>query len=313
MDNLERALTLLAAVLLDLLLGEPPGRFHPVVWIGSLVSWLERRAPSGTPTAQFIAGLGIVSLVLGSVLLPAFVLERLPRRGLGPARLVAHAWLLKCTFSLKGLWKAGDRVAVALAGRHDDAARVQLKALVSRNVEELDKPLLAAAAVESLAENTCDSFVAPALYYGLFGLPGAFAYRAVNTMDSMLGYRGAYEFLGKPAARLDDFANLLPARLAALLLIMAGALLGRNWRQAVAKVRQDARKTESPNAGWPMSAMAGALGVELEKVGHYRLGAPADPPDAGTIKAAIRLSKGAAVLATALLVVVEVLRNGRPR
>lgn len=136
----------------------------------------------------------------------------------------------------------------------------------------------------------------------MFGLPGAVAYRAINTLDAMIGYRGRYEWLGKAAARLDDALNLLPARLTALLLIVA-ALAGEDQPRALAMARRDARATESPNAGWPMAAMAGALGVELEKAEQYRLGAGGRPADAATIARADRLvtlvTGGATLLAFA--------------
>jgi len=132
---------------------------------------------------------------------------------------------------------------------------------------------VAAAAIESVAEKASDALVAPALAYAAFGLPGAAVYRGINTLDAMIGYRGAYEWLGKAAARLDDAANLIPSHLTnGLLALAAGPGRGRAvWRIAW----RDHRRTASPNAGWPMAAMAGAIGVELEKVDHYRLGAPA--------------------------------------
>jgi adenosylcobinamide-phosphate synthase len=145
--------------------------------------------------------------------------------------------------------------------------------------------------------------VAPLFYFALLGLPGAVAYRAVNTLDAMIGYRGRYEYLGKASARLDDALNFVPARLTALLLVIAGALSGlgaaRGWRV----LRRDGGATESPNAGRPMAAMAGLLGVVLEKPGHYRLGAPGAAPDAAAIHAAWRVVVRGCALACALVAV----------
>jgi adenosylcobinamide-phosphate synthase len=170
------------------------------------------------------------------------------------------------------LAEAGRSVRLALERGDLTAARHALGNLVSRDRSELTAELAGAAAIESLAENLSDSIVAPLFYYTLFGLPGAAAYRLFNTCDSMLGYHGRYEYLGKAAARFDDALNLLPARLTALLIIVLAPLYGGNQWTAWRIWRRDSRRTASPNAGHPMAAAAGALGIQLEKVDHYILG-----------------------------------------
>jgi adenosylcobinamide-phosphate synthase len=154
-----------------------------------------------------------------------------------------------------------------------------------------------------VAENASDALVAPMLAYAAFGLPGAAVYRGINTLDAMIGYRGAYEWLGKPAARLDDAANLIPSRVSAGLLALAvGPSRGcAAWQIAW----RDHGRTASLNAGWPMAGMAGALGVELEKVGHYRLGAPARLPQASDIGTAVGLVRPVAVLTLVLVNLVQ--------
>jgi len=169
-----------------------------------------------------------------------------------------------------------------------DKTRFELRALVSRNTKDLNTPLLISAAVESVAEGTCDSLVAPIFYFLLLGVPGAIGYRAVNTLDSMIGYHGKYEYLGKFAARLDDILNFIPARLAALLLVLAAATK-RRGRDAWKTALKEHVRTESPNAGWPMAAMAGALNVRLEKVGHYVLGEGRAAPVLESIDNAINI------------------------
>jgi len=139
--------------------------------------------------------------------------------------------------------------------------------------------------------------MAPLVAYALFGLPGAVAYRAVNTLDAMIGYRGRYEYLGKAAARLDDLLNLIPARLTAGLLLVAGALARADVAGGVRVLGRDRRRTASPNAGWPMAAMAGLLGVTLEKPGHYRLGDGTAAVGAADIDRAWRIVAIAAALA----------------
>jgi adenosylcobinamide-phosphate synthase len=194
----------------------------------------------------------------------------------------------------------GDLPAArAGAGRH----------LVSRPTDRLGAPHVASAAVESVAENLTDSVVGPLAVYAVLGLPGAAAYRAVNTADAMIGYRtGALEHFGKVAARLDDALNLVPARIAALALVAAAAGVGSPAR-AVAAAWRDAGRTASPNAGCTMAAMAGALGVTLEKPGHYRLGA-GPLPGAADVRRAVRvMGRAAALSALASLLVLPAVSN----
>jgi adenosylcobinamide-phosphate synthase len=190
---------------------------------------------------------------------------------------------------------------------------------VSRETSTLGAGLVAAAAIESLAENLTDSALAPWLAYACLGASGAAAYRALNTLDSMVGYRGRYEYLGKPAARADDLANLVPARLGALLIAAAAPAGGGSARRAWRTARRDHRRTASPNAGWTMAAMAGALGVTLEKTGHYRLG---DGPEPGpddlrraqrVAAAALALGAGVALVLAAMGEIVPGSRFQVPR
>jgi adenosylcobinamide-phosphate synthase len=301
------------AVAWDLLLGEPPARAHPVVWMGNAARALERRAPTTGATQQFAYG---AALALAPPLVYAAVVAWGWRRVHGRP-LLAFALgvpLLKSTFAIRELRRAGEGVRAPLAAGDLAAARDGLRSLVSRDPTALTTSLVAAAAIESLAENLSDSIVAPLCYWAFFGLPGAVAYRAINTLDAMVGYRGRYEWLGKVAARLDDAANLLPARMTAALLIVVAALAGEDAPRALATARRDGRLTASPNAGWPMAAMAGALGVELEKVGHYRLGGGGMSADAAMIARADRLvslvAGGAVLLAFGVRVVVVRLGRG---
>jgi adenosylcobinamide-phosphate synthase len=188
------------------------------------------------------------------------------------AFIVVAALFLKLTFSFKGLRKAALKVKSLLLDEKLDEARFELRALVGRDVKTLSKPFLVSATVESVAENSCDSFVAPLFYFLIFGVPGAIAYRAVNTLDSRIGYHGRYEYLGKFASRLDDVLNYIPARLTAILLVLAAFLSRNSGRKSWQVALSDHSKTESPNAGWPMAATAGALNIQLEKVDYYKLG-----------------------------------------
>lgn len=270
------AAALALALAIDAVLGEYPAAAHPVVWMGTCISFFEARAPWGRRGRELAWGalmaLGIPALfALAGALLLA-VCHRL-----GWAGIVLEALALKSTFSLRELGRAGARVRVAL--QRDDLAEARngLRSLCSRDPSQLTPAQLTAATVESLAENASDSLVAPLLWYAVLGLPGALAYRAANTLDARIGYHGRTEWLGKVAARLDDLWNLAPARATALLLLLAGSLSGADARRGARALLRDGGKTESPNAGRPMAAVAGLLGVELEKIGHYRLGEPLEP------------------------------------
>ena len=288
---------------LDLAIGEPPALLHPVVAMGTLIAAAERQAEGRGAPVQLALG---TAIAVGGALAAAaggVVAEHLLRPLPPLPRLLGRALLLKSTFALRDLLVAGEQVAAALRAGDLPAARLALRALVSRDTRGLDAPLVAAAAIESLAENLSDSFVAPLLWYAVLGLPGALAYRFLNTCDAMLGYRGRYEYLGKAPARLDDLANWLPARLTALLLALAAPLVGCPTRRTWATARRDHHRTRSPNAGWPMSAMAGALGVQLEKRGEYLLGDGA-PPTVRAIDRALALCRVAAGLFAAALALV---------
>jgi adenosylcobinamide-phosphate synthase len=269
-------IVLAAALVVDGLLGEYPLALHPVVWIGKSIGAGMRFAPQHGRWRQLLFGailtLAICALSVGLTFLVlrwaavSSVLE-----------IVAGVFFLKASFALWELKRAADRVVQPLELGDLSQARAALRSLCSRDPSCLDEPALLAAVVESLAENLCDSFIAPLCYWMVFGVPGAMGYRAVNTLDAMIGYRGRFEFVGKAAARLDDVANWLPARLTAGLLLLAGCFTGNNVAAGWRILRRDGAKTPSPNGGRPMAVMAGLLGVELEKKGVYLLGDPQYP------------------------------------
>jgi len=288
---------LAVAFAIDLLLGDPPNRWHPVAWLGSLIAFGRRRLARGPVPWLLAAGAGWTMLVAALAALAGALIARWAQE-LGAIGVVLEGAALSCCLSVRGLRRAALEIATALERGDLPAARRLLAFhLVSRPTGELSEGEVAAAAVESVAENLTDSVVAPALMYLVFGLPGAALYRAVNTADAMIGYReGVLEHFGKLAARLDDLLNLLPARAAALALVLAAAVTARAAANALKTLWRDHRKTASPNAGWTMSAMAGALNVRLIKRGVYELG-DGDLPRAADIRRSLRLMELAAALA----------------
>ncbi|MCR8549007.1 adenosylcobinamide-phosphate synthase CbiB [Salipiger sp. P9] len=247
---------------IDALLGWPAGLFarirHPVVWLGTLIAALETRLNGGAPLRRRAAGALTAVVVLTAALLPALLVQAaLPAGWIGIVLGGVCAWPLLAVRSMHDHVAA---VARPLAAGNLPAARRAVAMIVGRDPERLDEAGLARAALESLAENSSDGIVAP-LFWGLIGgLPGIAAYKAVNTMDSMIGHRNArYEDFGKAAARLDDLVNLIPARLTGLLFALASGRM----RTALRVMARDAAQHRSPNAGWPEAALAGALPARL--------------------------------------------------
>ena len=286
---------LLVALIADHYLGEPPTRLHPVVWMGNYLNWAAKRLqPEASPVIRdlksfwlaasfWCAGAAMVLVVACAVQWAAFQLHwYLAALLLGLALKPMLAWAM--------LRSEVAAVEVAL-GQSLDAGRQRLAMLVSRDTANLNESDVRESAIESLAENLNDSVVAPIFWFVLFGLPGAAIYRFANTADAMWGYRGLrngmnWEWAGKWAARADDVLSWLPARITALLL----ALISGGIR--LQKLSEEARKTPSPNSGWPMAAMALALGVRLQKPGVYVLNASGRLPEPkDTVSAQKKASK----------------------
>lgn len=256
------AAMMLGGMALDLAFGWPGALYarigHPVTWLGAAISWLETRLNTGARGRQLAGGALTVLLLVALAALPALALQMaLPQGWPGLALGAPLAWPL---IALRAMHAHVAAVARPLQAGDLAGARQAVSMIVGRDPAQLDAPAVARAATESLAENTSDGIIAPLFWGVLLGLPGIAAYKAINTMDSMIGHRNArYEAFGKTAARLDDVVNWLPARLTGLLFALASGRTG----QALRVMWRDAPKHRSPNAGWPEGAMAGALGVRL--------------------------------------------------
>lgn len=298
MNWLEAAgLALLLAMAIDLVFGDPPNRYHPVAWMGSYIRVWGSRIPKAGESRRFLFGLML--LISGMIIfsVPLWGLSTLIS-GHPSIQIIITAVLLKPVFSLGGLLESGKAAADALQrGDLSEGRRLTSFHLVSRPTSDLDEGYVSSAVVESLAENVSDSIVAPLLAFTLGGLPGAWAYRFVNTADAMIGYHTApYEFFGKSTAICDDVLNYIPSRLSGIMICLAAMITREDWRGAWRIMVRDHALTASPNAGWPMSAAAGALRVRLEKRAHYTLNPGLELPCAKDIARARRL-----VLVSALL------------
>jgi adenosylcobinamide-phosphate synthase len=261
-------LIVLVALLADALIGDPDWLWrrlaHPVVLIGGLIGWLDRtlNRESWSPTQRKLAGIfAVAALVTGTGII-GFLLQRMLRQTEGGT--VALGLIASTLIAQRSLYQHVAKVRAAFAAGGLSEARRAVAMIVGRDPEQLDEAGVSRAAIESCAENFSDGVVAPVFWLALFGLPGILVYKAINTADSMIGHRNArYEHFGWAAARLDDLVNLAPARLSGALLALAAPLARGSIAAAWRVMRRDAPKHRSPNAGWPESAMAGALGIAL--------------------------------------------------
>lgn len=294
---------ILLALMLDWLVGDPPNRWHPVAWIGRAVSRVEHYAPRGK-TWRFLYGLGLAVGGSASVDMAVGMLAHLPKAVRHPTEVLT----LKLSIGAHGLDVAAAEVEAALKSGELDRARWLVGwHLVSRDTSYLSAEEVAGATVESLSENLTDGLVAPVFFYAIGGAPAAWVYRFVNTCDSMLGYRDEeHEWLGKAPAKLDDFLNLVPARLAGGIIVLAAAVLGLDSKNAWHTMISQHGRTESPNAGWTMSAAAGAFGITLSKRGQYMLKGGNGIADAKTINNARRLLRLAFFIGAVCCAILEI-------
>jgi adenosylcobinamide-phosphate synthase len=300
------------ALLLDALVGEPPEAVHPTVWMGRAISACEKRAlkPKDPLTRRLVGVALAIALPAVVYLATRTILLVAPR----PLRPVLGAFLISTPLSMRGLAAAAGTVERGLRYGDLDRARADVSEMVGRDTDGLSASEVARAAVESVAENASDGVVAPMLYGLLLGAPGALAYRAINTLDSMVAYRiGPYEELGWAPARLDDLANLAPARATAL---GAAAVSGRAARTLGVAWRYGPL-TASPNAGWAEAAFAGALDLRLGGTSSYGGVVRNGPilgegrcPEPEDIGRAVKIMRACCALLAGAAVLQEVSRRG---
>ena len=290
------------ALLLDFLVGDPRTKYHPTAWIGKLIALLVPFAKNNSVKRELIGGVLIVGIVISIVSILLVSLE------IGISLLtidivsfvvsvVLGSILLKTTIAIRGMQKHALAVVDAVEKEDLDLARNHLSMIVKRDTKNLDKNHIISGVLESVSENTVDGITGPLFYYAIFGLPGAFVYRAVNTIDSMIGYKTTlFKNVGWFGAKSDTILNYIPSRLTGLIMILGALILGYNWKESFYIMKRDSTKLESPNAGYPMAALAGALGTKLEKTNYYTIGNGSVEYTKSHIISAIRLMKVSSIL-----------------
>ncbi|NUU41179.1 adenosylcobinamide-phosphate synthase CbiB [Tardiphaga robiniae] len=275
-------LLVVAALLLDAMIGDPDWLWrrapHPVVWIGNGIGWLEHRLnlESWSGRQRKLAGVvTIIALVSVVMLVGGLLADLLNDNWIGFA---IEALVASTLIAQRSLYQHVARARRAFTEGGLPAARQAVAMIVGRDPERLDAAGVARAAIESTAENFSDGIIAPVFWLALLGLPGLIAYKAINTADSMIGHRSTrYQDFGWAAARLDDLVNLIPARLSGLLIAIVAPIVRGSIIASLKIMMRDAGKHRSPNAGWPESAMAGALGIVIAGPRVYAEGAVNDP------------------------------------
>ena len=297
------------ALLLDFLIGDPKTKYHPTAWIGKLIAVLVPFTRNNSPKKELFGGILIVFAVVAivSTLLVAldFGISLLTIDIVSlVVSIVVGSILLKTTIAIRGMQKHALSVVDALEKDDLDSARNHLSMIVKRNTKHLDKNHISSAVLESVSENTVDGITGPLFYYAIFGLPGAFVYRAINTIDSMIGYKTSlFRNIGWFGANCDTILNYIPSRLTGLVMILSALILGYNWKESFYIMKRDGRKLESPNAGFPIAALAGALGTKLEKINYYAVGDGNIEFTKSHIISAIRLMKVSSILFCGLVTV----------
>ena len=276
---LESILIVLVALVIDFKFGEPSTRFHPTVLIGGMIQRLVPLTKNCIPQIQKIWGIILVIFVATIVSITFFLLQvGIDSIPFSPLlvfliSIAISAPLLKTTIAIRSMETHARAVIDAVEKNNLDLARTKLAMIVKRNPKDLDKNHIISGTIESVGENTVDGITGPLFYYALFGLPGAFVYRAINTIDSMIGYKTSFfRHVGWFGANCDKVLNYLPARITGFVMILSAILLRIDWKSSYQIMRQDGLKPESPNSGYPMAAMAGALGTRFEKINHYTIG-----------------------------------------
>lgn len=298
----ESILIVIFAVVLDLLVGDPKNKFHPTSWIGSLIAKLVPIIQNKSPQREKLGGIILVilltTLVTTLLVFLDVAIQNIAFDFIGiVVSVIVGMILLKTTIAIRGMEKHAMAVMESIERNNLDAARNNLSLIVKRNTKNLDKNHVLSGTLESISENTVDGVTGPLFYFAFFGIPGAFIYRIINTIDSMIGYKTSiFTNVGWFGANCDKILNYLPSRITSLMMVLGAMILGIDWKKSYKIMKRDGKNTESPNAGYPMAALAGALGTRFEKIDHYSVGEGNIELTKSHLRSAIALMKVTSIL-----------------
>jgi adenosylcobinamide-phosphate synthase len=280
-------LIIIIAIIIDVIFGELPAKIHPVVWMGKLIDFFKGYLIN---YRNKISGIILTFILVAIFTLAIYVLLYLLSFNY-LIHIFISSVILSTTFAIKVLLSSAESMKNDI-DHNINMARQSMSYLVSRDTTELTEEDLVSATIETLTENITDSVIAPLFYAFIFGVLGAVAYRVINTLDAMVGYKTPEKIkIGWFPANLDDILNFIPARITGILVVTAAAFLRLNWKNAYNIMKRDARKPDSPNSGFSMAAAAGALDIKLEKIGYYEIGDDLSHLTSDKITEAVLLAK----------------------
>lgn len=299
---LESVIVVIFAVILDLIIGDPKNKFHPTSWIGVFIAKLVPIIKNKSPQKEKLGGILLVIFV-SSVVSVLLVILNLGIKNISIEIvgiilfIIVSIVLFKTTIAIRGMEKHALAVMDSIEKNDLEGARNNLSMIVKRNTKNLDKNHVLSGTLESISENTVDGVTGPLFYFAFFGIIGAFVYRIVNTIDSMIGYKTSiFKNVGWFGANCDKILNYIPARITGLLMVLSALILRNDWKNSYQIIKRDAKNTESPNAGYPMAALAGALGTRFEKIDHYCIGEGNIELTKSHLRSAISLMKITSIL-----------------
>jgi len=305
----ESILIVFFALVLDFAVGDPRNKFHPTAWIGSLIAKLAPHTKHSSENLEKLGGIFII-LISSGIVVSLLIFLNIGIKLITIdyiyiiISIIVGGILLKTTIAIKGMERHALAVVTALEQNNISSARDNLSMIVKRNTTNLDKNHVFSGVLESISENTVDGITGPLFYFAIFGLSGAFVYRVINTADSMIGYKtDIFKNVGWFGANCDKILNYIPSRLTGFIMILSAMILGNNWRKSYEIMIRDGRKTKSPNAGYPMAAIAGALGAKFEKIDHYSLGDGNISFTKDHVKSAISIMKVTSILFCGIVVI----------
>ncbi len=286
----------------DYFIGEPPNAIHPVIWIGKIIKFsTEKIKKRNNKTYRISERVSGSILAIGITTIIGFAAYLITIQTFYTIQAITFillsTFILKSTFAIKSMDKHIKDILNDIEKKEIEKARSDLSKIVSRNTKTLSEKNILSACIECIAESFVDGILSPLFYYGILNVPGAVIFRIINTLDSMIGYKdNYYKDIGWMSAKMDTIMNFIPARLSIFFLVLSSSIVNQDWKSAITIYKRDAKKTESRNAGIPMSIMAGALKIQLEKINYYKIGDMYEQITLEKCEIALRITKIAAII-----------------